>query len=73
VRGRVRAHHADRALHGACEGKEASFCDSFVSGTCLVPNCTLAPDNCFVGKECCDLSSFGLPITLCVAAGACQS
>lgn len=56
----------------SCEGKEASFCDSFVSGTCLVPNCTLAPDNCFAGKECCDLTNFGLPMTLCIAAGACQ-
>jgi hypothetical protein len=56
----------------ACEGKEASFCDNIVSGTCLVPNCTLAPDNCFPGKECCDLSSFGLG-TLCIAAGACTT
>jgi hypothetical protein len=56
-----------------CAGFEADFCDNVVTGTCLVQGCTLAPDNCFTGKECCDLSSFGLPITLCVAAGACQS
>lgn len=56
-----------------CAGFEASFCDTFVTGTCLVPNCTLAPnDSCFVGKECCDLSSFGLS-TLCIAAGACTT
>jgi hypothetical protein len=56
----------------ACEGKEASFCDNVVSGTCLVPGCTLAPDNCFAGKECCDLTTFGLG-TLCIAAGACTT
>jgi hypothetical protein len=56
-----------------CAGFEASFCDNIVSGTCLVPNCTLAPnDSCFTGKECCDLSSFGLS-TLCIAAGACTT
>lgn len=58
--------------HDDCAGFEASFCDSFVTFTCLVPNCTLAPDNCFAGKECCDLSSFGLP-TLCIADGACTT
>jgi hypothetical protein len=43
-----------------------------VSFSCLVPNCTLPPnDSCFTGKECCDLTNFGLPMTLCVAAGAC--
>lgn len=54
-----------------CANFEASFCDIFVTQTCLVPNCTLTPDNCFTGKECCDLTNFGLPFTLCIAAGAC--
>jgi hypothetical protein len=54
-----------------CAGKEATFCDTFVTGTCLVRDCTLEPDSCFTGSECCDLSGFGLP-ALCIAAGACQ-
>lgn len=54
-----------------CAGKEASFCDTFVTQSCLVQGCTVSPDNCFTGSQCCDLSKYGLP-TLCVAAGACQ-
>lgn len=53
-----------------CAGFEASFCDIFVTGTCLVRNCSVTPNSCFTGKECCELSAFGLP-TLCIAAGAC--
>jgi len=53
-----------------CAGYEASFCDFIVSNTCLVRGCSLAPDSCFAGKQCCDLSAFGLP-TLCTPTGAC--
>lgn len=56
-----------------CAGFEASFCDNFVSLTCLVRGCSVVPDSCFAGKECCDLSAFGLPMTLCIAEGACQN
>ncbi|MEY2935134.1 MAG: hypothetical protein RL033_5883 [Pseudomonadota bacterium] len=56
-----------------CAGFEASYCDNFVSFSCLVPGCTVSPDNCSDGKDCCDLSNFGLPMTLCIQAGACQS
>lgn len=55
-----------------CTGLEASFCDIFVSQTCLVRGCSVSPDSCSAGKECCDLTAFGLP-TLCIAAGACAN
>jgi hypothetical protein len=54
-----------------CAGKDANFCEAFVSFTCMVQGCNLEPDSCFTGRECCDLSGFGLP-PLCLPAGACQ-
>jgi len=54
-----------------CAGTEATYCDSFVTHTCLVQGCSLDPDDCFAGSECCDLSMFGVPQPICVAAGAC--
>jgi hypothetical protein len=54
-----------------CEGTEATFCDSFMTHSCQVQGCSLDPDNCFSGYECCDLSMFGLPEPLCVPTGAC--
>jgi len=56
-----------------CAGTEATYCDTFVTHTCLVQGCTLSPDNCFTGSECCDLSSYGIPQPLCLAAGACTT
>jgi hypothetical protein len=53
-----------------CAGKEASFCDAVMTHQCLVPGCTLTPDNCFEGTQCCDLSMF-TGTTLCVAKGTC--
>jgi hypothetical protein len=53
-----------------CAGFDATFCDVFVTGSCLVRDCTVTPDSCSAGKECCDLTNFGLP-TLCIAEGAC--
>ncbi|MBN2194025.1 MAG: hypothetical protein JW751_14515 [Polyangiaceae bacterium] len=50
-----------------CAGTEATYCDLFVTMGCLVQGCTLDPDNCFVGYECCDLSGFGIAEPLCVA------
>jgi hypothetical protein len=55
-----------------CAGTEATFCDTFVTQSCLVQDCNLAADDCFAGTECCDLSSFGLPSPLCVLGGMCQ-
>jgi hypothetical protein len=52
-----------------CVG-EANYCDTMVSSSCLVRDCTLAPDNCFAGYKCCDLRNLGLP-TLCVEPSLC--
>lgn len=57
-----------------CAGTDASFCDSYVSKACLVPDCSLELSDCFEGWECCDLSGFplpGVPKTLCGPAGQC--
>ena len=51
-----------------CAGTEATFCDTLYSHSCLVQGCSLAPDNCFVGWQCCDL---GGPQPLCLPQGAC--
>ena len=55
-----------------CAGFDASFCELFVSHTCLVRGCSVAPDSCSSGRECCDLTAFGLP-TLCLGAGLCAN
>ena len=58
-----------------CAGQAASFCELVVSRSCLVPNCTTAPDNCQAGFECCPFSTdpvtFGGIPNLCLAAGLC--
>lgn len=54
-----------------CAGTEATFCDSFMTMSCQVEGCSLDPNDCFEGYECCDLTMFGLP-TLCVPAGECM-
>jgi len=56
-----------------CAGTEATYCDTFVTHTCLVQGCNLTQDNCFIGFECCDLSSFGIAQPLCIAAGSCTT
>jgi hypothetical protein len=53
-----------------CAGTEATFCDSFVTKTCVVQGCSVAANDCFPGYTCCDLSKFGLP-TVCVVGGVC--
>jgi hypothetical protein len=53
-----------------CAGTEATFCDAVVTKACTVEGCSLAPDNCFPGYVCCDLSKFGIPTKLC-AVGQC--
>jgi hypothetical protein len=57
-----------------CQGFDASFCETEVSGTCLVPRCdTDDPKACSVGHHCCAFG--GLP-NLCVSgelsAGVCH-
>ena len=56
-----------------CAGTEATYCDTFQSHSCLVQGCSLAPDNCFTGWECCDLSAFGVLQPLCIPQGACST
>ena len=56
-----------------CAGTEATFCDTMVTHQCRVQGCTLSPDDCFSGTECCDLSGFGLPQPICVQAGTCPT
>jgi hypothetical protein len=58
-----------------CAGTEATYCDLFVTMGCLVQGCTMAPDNCPSGYECCDLSAFSVPKPLCVsiALGGCTT
>jgi hypothetical protein len=53
-----------------CAEGEATFCDTFQTHQCLVQNCSLSPNDCFVGWTCTDLSSLGLPVTLCVPEGS---
>jgi hypothetical protein len=52
-----------------CAGTDASYCETLVSQSCLVPGCT-TDDDCYQGNECCDLTAFGMP-TLCVPEGSC--
>lgn len=54
-----------------CAGTEATFCDSVVTHACAVQGCSLSPDDCYPGYVCCDLSKYGMPITLC-SSGSCQ-
>jgi hypothetical protein len=56
-----------------CAGTEATYCDTFQSHSCLVQGCSLAPDNCFSGWECCDLSLYGIAQPLCIPQGACST
>lgn len=56
-----------------CAGYEATYCETFQAHICLVPGCTLSPDSCHEGWECCDLSTLGLDETLCVEEGSCPT
>jgi len=51
-----------------CAGTEALFCDSVFSGICLVRDCTVTPNSCFTGMECC---SNGPPVPICIPTGLC--
>lgn len=58
-----------------CAGLEAAYCDVMnPSGvvTCRVMGCTLSPENCYPGTECCDLSMYGVGTApICVDEGTC--
>ncbi len=54
-----------------CAGTEATYCDWYMTHACLVEGCTVSPNNCYEGTDCCDLTQFGVPKPICVAKGAC--
>ena len=54
------------ATHDDCAGFDADYCESFVSFTCLVDQCSPDANNCTNDYICCDFSTYGLP-SLCVA------
>lgn len=56
-----------------CASGEATYCDTYSSHVCMVQGCTLSPNSCFPGTECCDLSTYGVPQPLCVPQGACAT
>ena len=58
------------AADSDCAGKEASFCDVVVSRTCLVRDCTVEPNSCFSGSECCVIQG-PVPLALCIPEGFC--
>lgn len=61
------------ATHDDCAGYEATYCESFQVHQCLVQDCTLVPDSCHEGWECCDLSTLGLDERLCVRVDQCPT
>jgi hypothetical protein len=48
---------------------DATYCDTFVSHTCVVANCSLTANDCPRGLTCCSYANYGLP-NLC--SEACQ-
>ena len=57
-----------------CAGTEATFCETYNTHVCYVKDCSLTKNDCFPGKECCDLTkrSLGLITSpLCVDSGTC--
>ena len=54
-----------------CQGYEATFCETLISHSCLVQGCSLSQNDCFQGWECCDVTSYGMPIPICIPEGNC--
>ena len=54
-----------------CQGYEATFCETLISHSCLVQGCSLSQNDCFEGWECCDVTSYGMPIPICIPEGNC--
>lgn len=64
---------ASCSSHDDCADYDATYCESIQLGQCLVRGCQLAPDDCYQGWECCDLSSFGFQDTLCLPEDSCPT
>ncbi len=54
-----------------CAGTEATYCETLLSHSCLVEGCSLAENDCFTGWECCDASSYDVPLPICIPEGKC--
>jgi hypothetical protein len=54
-----------------CRSYEATFCEPLISHSCLVQGCALGGNDCFEGWECCDVSSYGMPVPICIPEGNC--
>ena len=57
-----------------CAGTDATFCETFTTHVCYVEGCSLTANDCFGGKECCDLTGLSgglIKKQICVKAGAC--
>lgn len=55
---------------GECAGFEASFCENVVTSSCVVAGCA-ADEQCHGDWVCCDFTSLGFPVTLCVPPEEC--
>ena len=53
-----------------CASFDANYCELFVSRTCLVRDCSVSPESCFSGFECCAFAGTPIP-NLCLAEGLC--
>jgi len=59
-----------------CAGTEATYCETFKTHVCYVRDCSLTQNDCFPGKECCDLTkkSLGLfKFGICVDVDTCDA
>jgi hypothetical protein len=57
-----------------CAAFEATYCDVLnpAGMTCRVMGCTISPENCYPGTECCDLTMYGVGTApICVNEGTC--
>jgi hypothetical protein len=49
-----------------CTGKDAEFCETFMSHVCLVKDCDLVLQNCPAANKCCAVAFYG--VNLCLPA-----
>ncbi|MET0790199.1 MAG: hypothetical protein ABW061_01645 [Polyangiaceae bacterium] len=57
-----------------CAGTDATWCEIFNTHVCYVQGCSLTKNDCFPGKECCDLSTASAGLMknpICVDTGSC--
>ncbi|MEP7049434.1 MAG: hypothetical protein ABJB12_03735 [Pseudomonadota bacterium] len=58
----------------ACANTDATYCETFKQHQCFVQGCSLTENDCFPGKECCDLAPLSAGIVkahICVDSGKC--